>query len=215
MPVQSLQKITGLYRGLLLFNLIMLVVIVYLYPEPFSLAWDPISWLGKIGPGNGQAHYNSFWLFSSALVFNIIIWIQIIIIISKHPAWKNQYVRFSFWFVSVGFLLMLFPCDRFDAVHSSGGALVGIGLWILSTMMLIRLGFMFNKFHKIGLHLFLHFSALFCIANFALNTALKGFSQRPAILAIIVVTNICLHLQLKALLKPNTSNNIPGDNLLS
>lgn len=198
----QLQRIASLYRGLLLFNLIMLIVIILVYPEQFSLLRDPVSWLGKIGPGGGLGYYSSFWLFSAALLFNIFRWNQIISVLSQNPFWEKPLLRIASWMVLAGFILMLFPCDRFDPIHSTGGALIGLGLWVISTMMLVNLKDIFGLHIYSGLHIILHSSALFCIINFVLNTALKGFSQRPAILAIVIVTNICLHLQLRAIRNP-------------
>ena len=194
MKAELMQRIAGLYRGLLLVNLIMLVVIIALFPEPFSLSGDPISWLGKVGPGAGLSFYHSFWLFSGTLLFNIIRWSQILSLLSQHPFWRNPLVRAAGWAVLAGFVLMLFPCDRFDAIHSTGGTLVGLGMWVLSTMMLIHSSSFIYKNVIVILHILLHASALFCIFNFAFDTALKGFSQRPAILVIVAVTCLCLKI---------------------
>ncbi|MBW6463435.1 MAG: hypothetical protein SCJ94_08100 [Bacillota bacterium] len=213
--MNDLQRIAILYRGLLLFNLFMLIVIFIIFPEPFSILGDPLSWLGKVGPGEGLAFYYSFWLFSAALLYNIFRWSQILLLLSKYPVWRRLLVRIAGWAVSAGFILMLFPCDRFDPIHSTGGTLVGLGMWMLSTMILIRSDSLFERRIKVWLHLILHASALFCIANFALDTSLKGFSQRPAILTIVVITNICLILQLQVQQKSGNCDNLPVSGLLA
>ncbi len=213
--MNNLQKIASLYRGLLLFILAMLVIVLAVFPEPFSLLRDPFSWLGKAGPGSGLAVYRSLWLFSAALIFSAYRWYQIIVAVAQNPVWQKISVRIAFWAVFAGFILMLFPCDRFDPIHSSGGALVGIGMWLISAMMLFRLDRLFNLLTKTSLHLVLHSSALYCIIHFTLDTPLKGFSQRPAILAIVLVTMICLHLQLKALQSGNNPDDKAVFNLLS
>jgi len=212
--MNNLQKIANLYRGLLLFILAMIVIVLAVFPEPFSLLRDPFSWLGKAGPGSGLAVYRSLWLFSAALIYSAYRWYQIIAVVAQNPVWQKISVRIAFWAVLAGFILMLFPCDRFDPIHSSGGALVGIGMWMISAMMLFRLGRLFNLLTKISLHLVLHSSALYCIIHFTLDTPLKGFSQRPAILAIVLATMICLHLQLKALQSGNNPDNKAVFNLL-
>ena len=189
--MNHLQKIANLYRGQLLFNLFMLVVIIAVFPERFSLLEDPISWLGKTGSNAGLPFYNSFWLFSGALLFNIFRWSQILLLLNKLHLRGIFLVLVAGWAVLAGFILMLFPCDRFDAIHSTGGTLVNLGMWLLSTLMLISLGSSIKPPLKAGLHIFLHASALYCIINFAYDTPLKGFSQRPAILAIVAVTYIC------------------------
>ncbi len=197
--MNDLQKIAGLYRGFLLFNLGMLVIIFVVFPEPFSLLRDPLSWLGKTGSGNGLAFYKSFWLFSAALIFNIARWSHILYQLARQPAWRKPLVRIAGWSVLVGFILLLLPYDISDAIHSAGGSLVGLGMWVFSTLLLLRSAGMLKPVINVGLHLILHASALYCIYSFALNTPLKGLSQRPAILAIVVVTNICLYLQLREL----------------
>lgn len=201
--MNDLQRVATLYRELLLVSLFMLLVLIIIFPEPFSLLSDPISWLGKIGPGEGLAFYYSFWVSSAALIYNVFRWSQIVLLLSQYPVWRRPLLCIFGWAIPAGFMLMLFPCDRFDAIHSTGGALVGLGMWMLSTVMLLRTSSLFERRIKVGLHLFLHTSALFCIVNFLLDTALKGFSQRPAILAIVVVTNLCLILQLRFLQKPD------------
>jgi hypothetical protein len=197
--MKDLQKIAGFYRGILLFNLVMLLLIILLYPGQFSLLRDPVSWLGKAGPGEGLNFYSSFWLFSATLLFNIFRWNQIFSLLAQQPVWQNPQLRVASWAILAGFVLMLFPCDRFDPIHSTGGTLLGLGIWVISAMMLMRLKDSFASRLYYGLHIILHSAALFCIVNFALNTPLKGFSQRPVILAVVVVTNICLHLQFRVL----------------
>lgn len=201
--MKDLQRIAGLYRSILLFNLVVLVVLILLYPEQFSMLRDPISWLGKTGPGKGFDFYNSFWLFSAALLFNIFRWCQIFSLLAKQPVWQNLQLRSACWAVLAGYILMLFPCDRFDPIHSTGGTLLGLGMWVISGMMLVRLKDSFESHLYYGLQTILHSAAIYCIVNFALNTPLKGFSQRPVILVILVVTNICLNLQLQVLRNVN------------
>ncbi|MBM4236558.1 MAG: hypothetical protein FJ152_08845 [Firmicutes bacterium] len=213
--MNNLQRIANLYRDLLILIGAMILMVIAIFPEPFSLLRDPVSWLGKTGPGSGFAVYRSFWLFSAALIFITFKWYQIIAVVAQSPIWQKLYVRLAFLAVLAGFLLMLFPCDRFDPIHSTGGALVGIGMWIISSMMLFRLGRMFNRFVETSLHVMLHSSALYCIIHFSLDTPLKGFSQRPAILAIVLVTTICLHWHSKALQKGNSSDDEAVTDLLN
>ncbi len=212
--MNDLQKIAGLYRGILLFNLLMLIVIALLYPGQFSLLRDPVSWLGSTGPGDGFDFYITFWLFSIALLFNIFSWYRVFSLVAGHPVWQKFSLRAACAAVLAGYVLMLFPCDRFDPVHSTGGALLGLGLWVISAMMLVRLKRLFKPGIYRWLHLLLHGAALFCIVNFALDTPLKGFSQRPAILAIVIVTNTCLHLQLRAMRNAGREGESPAADLL-
>ena len=193
----NLLKLAKLYNGILFLNLIMIALIIVLYPVSFSLLMDPVSWLGKIGDGFTSAYSKTFFLFAVSMLINVLLWQKIVIWLTKTAAWEKLLLRMTSYLVCVGFILMIFPCDQFDAVHSSGGGLVAVGLWVLSTILLCRSQKTINPYLYICLQLFLQSSALFCGYHFAINSALKGFGQRPLILAFILIPNICFFANLR------------------
>ncbi len=93
----------------------------------------------------------------------------------------------------MNFILTAFPCDRFDAIHSTGAALVVGGLWAFTTGTLYLMRDRLGAAVHIGLQLVLHGAALFGAVTFVLDSALKGFSQRPLLAAIVAEMGICLN----------------------
>jgi hypothetical protein len=205
--MQNLQKLARLYAGAMVVNLAMLVIIIRVYSEPFSLMMDPFSWLGRTAALDGSPNTGSFLLFNATLLFNVFIWKQILVLISESSVWSYPPVRILGYLILAGFLLMFFPCDRFDAIHSTGGGLVKGGLWAFSTLMLYRFKDEFNPWVFMILQLVLLSSVLFCGVSFLRDSFLKGFSQRPLLLAIIAITSICLN----AGLKNRTVSAVPGE----
>ncbi len=209
----KLLKLAKLYNMMLFSNLIMITLIIILYPVSFSLLMDPASWLGKIGAGITSAYGKTFFLFATTMLINVLLWQLIIILLAKTTAWKKPLIQIASRLVFAGFILMIFPCDRFDAVHSTGGGLVAVGLWLLSTILLIRSKQALAPYLYLGLHFFLQSSVLFCGYHFTINSTLKGFGQRPLILAFIIIPNICFYASLlsqnKCKVKPE-ENKLPG-----
>ncbi len=205
----TLQKLSRLYNGMLLVNLIMAILIILLYPASFSLLMDPVSWLGKIGTGITSRYGLTFFLFSATMLFNAFRWNQIISLLATTPIWKKPVVQITGRLILIGFILMLFPCDRFDAVHSSGGGLAAGGLWVLSTMLLYRSRNILNPYLYSALQLLLQAAALYCSYNFAINSALKGFGQRPVILVLMIIPNLCLAAHLRNQRNQGNDNDIP------
>lgn len=205
----TLQKLCRLYNGMLFVNLIMAVLIILLYPASFSLLMDPVSWLGKIGPGITSRYGSTFFLFSATMFFNAFCWKKIISLLATTPIWKKPIVHITGHLILIGFILMLFPCDRFDAIHSSGGGLAAGGLWVLSTMLLYRSRNILNPYLYGALLFLLQTAALYCIFNFAINSALKGFGQRPVILALMIIPNVCLAAHIRNQKNQRNGNDIP------
>jgi len=187
-----LSKLYRWYVGTLVFNFTMMAVIIRTYAESFSLAMDPFSWLGKITTSDGAANTGASLLFSVALFFNLFRWRKALALLSETRLWRLKLVPILGHLVLFGFLLMAFPCDRFKNIHSIGSGFVIGGLWAFITLTLLSLKNEFTPRVFISLQLFLHSAALFCGISFMLDAALKGFSQRPLLLAIIAISAICL-----------------------
>lgn len=196
--MQKLQKLARLYAGSMVVNLAMFAIIIRVYTEPFSLVMDPFSWLGRMAALDGSPNTASFLLFTATILFNIFIWKQILNLISESSLWSYQAVHILGYLVLAGLLLMLFPCDRFDAIHSTGGGFVKGGLWAFSALMLYRFRDEFNPRVYIIMQLVLFGSVLFCGVSFLHDSYLKGFSQRPLLLAIVTINSICLNAGLKS-----------------
>jgi len=194
--MQNFHKLTSWYVGTMIVNFSVLVILIALYAEPFSLLMDPFSWLGKTITDNGSANTGAFLLFTATIFFNAFRWRKLLELLTQTGTWRFALIRFLGHLVLAGFFLMSFPCDRFDAIHSTGAGSVVGGIWALSTIMLFRFSNELEPRNYILLQLFLHSAALFCGINFILDSVLKGFSQRPLLLAIVAVTGLCLRVRI-------------------
>lgn len=175
-------------------NLVMLALIIRAYAEPFSLLMDPFSWLGKLETSSGFSNTGALILFTATLLFNSYIWSKTLSILFSYQIGRHPLVQILGRAVLAGFILMAFPCDQFGFIHDLGAGLVVGGLWACSTGLLYRVGEKIEPVKYFGLQLVLHISALFCGINFLIDSPLKGFSQKPLILAIIVEAGFCLKM---------------------
>lgn len=192
--MNNLHALARLFVGTVAANIVMLAIILRTYPEPFSLVMDPFSWLGKLVTSTGLPNAGGLLLFNFSLLFDICIWKKFLSLLSEYRIGRHPAVRILSRVVLTGFVFMTFPCDRFDNIHSLGAGLVVGGLWALTTSMLYRFRDKFGPGIYIALQLTLHAAAFFCGANFVFDTPLKGFSQRPLVIAILAETGICLNV---------------------
>jgi len=191
--MNNLHTLARLFVRTMAANLVMLVVIISFYAEPFSLVMDPFSWLGKLVTSGGLSNTSAALLFSATLLCDACKWRRVLSLLSEYRFGRLPGVRMLGRMVLIGFLLMAFPCDKFVYTHSVGAGLVVGGFWALTTGMLYYLRNKLGLLTHIGLQLILHISAIFCGANFVADTSLKGFSQRPLIISIVAETGICLN----------------------
>ena len=205
--MRNLHKLANLYTFSVAVNVISLYIAARVYAESFSLLMDPISWLGKVFTDDGSANTGAFLILTVTMFLNALIWKEILSLLSRSNVWKIPVVRFLGRAVLVGFILLAFPCDKFVGIHSIGGAFVVGGLWGLCTIVLYRVKVLLNSRSYMIMWYLLHISAIFCGINFVLDSALKGFSQRPLLMAIIMITGICLHIQLRSRFEPDFAYN--------
>jgi len=188
-----MHALAKLYVGSVAANLVMLALTIRAYAEPFSLVMDPFSWLGKIETAGGHSNTIAFLLFSGTMLVDAYIWHRALTML---PGTGSSGRLTMGWLlgrgVLVGFILMAFPCDRFVLIHNIGAGLVVGGFWALTTGMLYRCREKLGAVVHLGLQLILHCTALYCGANFVWDTPLKGFSQRPLLLAMMADTGLCL-----------------------
>ncbi|HHY09495.1 MAG TPA: hypothetical protein GX528_02895 [Firmicutes bacterium] len=181
----------GSFFKMVVFNLIMLLVISFFYAEPFSFAMDPLSWLGRLETDNGP-NTTAFLLFAATLLFDAFSWYNTLPLIEGFPKPKQPIFQLLAWAVLIGFILMAFPCDKFSKIHCLGAGLLVGGFWALTGALLFLARERLKKAVYIALHFILHAAALFCAICFVCDNLLKGFSQRPLLLAIIAELGLCL-----------------------
>lgn len=196
--MNNLETMTKLYIRMLAANLIMLAMIIRFYAGPFSLAMDPLSWLGKLVTDEGLPNTLAFILFSATLLYDAFVWRRFLAVLPESRCGRRPAPRLLGRAVLAGFILMAFPCDRFEIIHSIGGGLVVGGFWALTTGLLFSLRDRLGVITHASLQLFLQLAAIYCGYHFAFDTPLKGLSQRPLLLAITGETGLCLNVLLKS-----------------
>lgn len=197
--MNSLSAVARLYVVTVTANLILLAVVVRAYASCFALLMDPFSWLGKLFTSDGSANVIAMFIFSGTLLLNALVWRQFVSLMSRGYLFATQAgFRLLGQMVQAGFVLMAFPCDIFVITHSVGGGFVVGGLWAFTTGMLYQMRGRLGPVAYICFQLFLHVSAIFCGVTFVLDSPLKGFSQRPLLIAILAETGICLNILVRA-----------------
>lgn len=193
--MNNLFALTRLFRRTVVANLLILLLAAAAYPEPFSLLMDPLSWLGKWTTAAGHANTGLFLLTAITLVADAAVW-RHAVSLASFPWLQRWEMRVLGEMVSLGFVIMAFPCDVFVFTHSVGAGIMVGGLWAFTAInlyYLYRAGVLDASLH-LWMHLGLHVAALFCGVNFVLDSPLKGFSQRPLVLAILADITICFRL---------------------
>lgn len=181
---------------MVLANAAALAIGIVYYPEPFSPVMDPVSWLGKVETAQGYSNTPVFLLTTVVLLTDAVLWRYAMALLKNCRFGRRLETRILGWMVAAGYAIMAFPCDKFILLHSLGGALLVGGLWAFTTFSLYYqrvLGYMRPAMH-FCLQSFLHIPAVFCGINFVMDSPLKGFSQKPLILAILVNTALGLRV---------------------
>lgn len=186
------QRIASLFQRTLAANGLMLLAAVFCYADSFNWLMTPLSWLGKLIADNGRSNLLACIIFCGAMLFNTVMWRRGSKLMAATSFGRQPSSALFSWMVFCGFPFMALPCDRFVLLHSFGGALVVGGLWAYTTSLLWHCRDLFTDAEHLGLQCALHVSALFCGANFFLDTALKGMSQRPLLLAIAGIMALAL-----------------------
>lgn len=70
----DLNKLSRIYMGTVLINIVMILIGIQIYSDQFSLAMDPFSWLGKMVTASGMTNTAGFLLFTATIFFNIFRW---------------------------------------------------------------------------------------------------------------------------------------------
>ncbi|NLN06080.1 MAG: hypothetical protein GX167_00475 [Firmicutes bacterium] len=196
--MDSLLVISRLYILAVAYNLTMLVLVAWCYAETFSLIMYPLSWLGKVTLDSGAANKMAAVLFSAGTIFNMYFWKKMLDELAKTSMGKKLPVKILGCFVFYGFLLLALPCDVFVLLHSIGGGLLVGGLWALTAWLLYYAKNVLGRFNHLLLQLTLHSTALYCFYHFLLDSELKGFSQKPLLLAITFGSGASLNTLLQA-----------------
>lgn len=196
--MESLLVISRLYLLAVTYNFLMLVFLMWCYPESFSLLLYPLSWLGKIHLDSGLTNTFAAALFGLGNLFNMYLWKKILDELARTVIGQKLLVKILGNFVFLGLPLMALPCDVFVVLHSIGGGLLVGGLWALTTWLLAYARKDLGRRHHWLLQAVLHTTALYCFYHFLLDSELKGFSQRPLLLAIAACSGISLNTLLHA-----------------
>lgn len=194
--IPNLKTLPASFLKMVALNLLLLLIIVFFYPQSFSLALDPLSWLGRLELENGTQNGIAFFLFTATLLFDAFRWQNALSLFKQFAPNQRPWLRILGQSIFLGFLLMAFPCDRFGKLHSIGAGLVVGGFWALTALTLTLARSKLAKGVFLGLHLILHAVAVFCGISFVWDTFLKGFSQRPLLLAIVAELGYALKLVL-------------------
>ncbi|NLM46488.1 MAG: hypothetical protein GX200_06790 [Firmicutes bacterium] len=196
--MESLLVISRLYILAFAYNLTMLVLVARCYAETFSLVMYPLSWLGKVTLDSGAANTPAAVLFAAGIVFNMYLWKKVLDELAKTSMGKKLPAKILGSFVFYGFLLAALPCDVFVLLHSIGGGLLVGGLWAFTAWLLYYARDVLGRLNHLLLQAALHSSALYCFYHFLLDSELKGFSQRPLLLAITFGSGASLNTLLQS-----------------
>lgn len=196
--MNCLLAVSRLYVFAAFYNSVLTLFARWCYAGRFSLLMDPLSWLGKVTTDEGLANTPAALLFGAGLLFNMYVWKKFMAETAKCRAGRIWPARTLQWFVFYGFFFMAFPCDVFVVLHSIGGGLLVGGLWALATMFIYHARDNIGRLRHLLMHGILHLTTLYCFYHFVLDTPLKGFSQKPLILAIVLETGIILNELLQA-----------------
>ncbi len=196
--MNNLYSLTRLFVAAVTTNICMLIIITRFYAGSFSLLLDPFSWLGALVTESGLRNNTAAFMFTATQLCNVVFWRRARTLLLEFRTGRHPLVRFLGGLVQAGFILMAFPCDRFVFIHSLGAGFTVGGLWALTSGLLYNVRERLGRGTHILMQFLLQLSAVYCGVNFVLDSPLKGFSQRPLLIAFIAETGLCLKMLLRA-----------------
>ncbi|MBN2698257.1 MAG: hypothetical protein JXR52_05475 [Bacteroidales bacterium] len=154
------------------------------YGEDFSFYKHAYSHLAMVRTKNGSPNHISMVIVSFSLMLSSIICFRI----ERHLNGKHNHWLFSL--CSIGYLLMLAPCDILNSVHVIGSALVIGSLWFFTVIRLIQLITFTGIFRFIVLQMLLQGTVLPYAYMYVSGFPARHAMQKLALFGLIVVLKI-------------------------
>ena len=135
--VIGLNKIHTLFKKLLWTDLTTLVLCMFLYAGRFNFWNDAFSSLGASATPDGRSNALSMLLFMAGLVMSsCFVWRIGVVFRTLRFVPNARLKSYLLRMTGMGFILMMFPCNIYNGIHSAGSALVFGMLWLLSVLLL-------------------------------------------------------------------------------
>lgn len=166
-----------------LFILILLIFIlgIITYSEEFDFWTDPLSSLGDIYPDKSNSNLLAFGIFLTGMMICSLLSFNI------SYGLKKSYGHYLFKITGTGFILLAFPSNQLNFLHSLGGALVVGSLWWFSIVILNNLLKKTNRIKILTYHILLQITVLPYVILYFAGVPERQVAQKFAVLGLILV----------------------------
>ncbi len=177
-------ELNRLFNYLAGIAIIILILGILTYGEPFYFSDEPYSALGRFWSPTGNLNIKSMIIFAAGLILSALTCFRI------ERTLNGRYNHWLFTICGTGYLLMLAPCDILNPIHSLGVLMVIGSLWFFSVFSL------FTLLHSIGIlrfllyQLLLHGTLLPYAFNYTFDLPALQAVQKFAIIGLIVAMKL-------------------------
>ncbi|MCD6202578.1 MAG: hypothetical protein J7K46_12295 [Bacteroidales bacterium] len=202
--VIGLNKIQTLFRKLLWTDLTTLVLCMLLYAGQFHFWHDAFSFLGTSVTPDHRPNTLSMLLFMAGLVMSSgFVW-QMSAVFRTLPCVPNARLKSRLLqMTGIGFILMMFPCNINNGIHSTGSALVFGTLWLMTVLMLQEMKKSLRNRYLL-FQFFLQGTVLPYAITYITGAASKQIFQKIAVAGLTMVMSKALRLS-RMLFMPSDS----------
>lgn len=195
-------KITMYFDYLLACIILVFIAGFITYGERFRFWEYTYSYIGMLRTPGGNPNTVSFLIFLAGSLFNSYVCFKI------SSFYILKFYRLLFRICSVGFILLVLPCDVINNVHSFGGAMVFGTLWLFSLARINEIYHSGRKNIALIYFLILNSTILPYAYLYFINSPYQQIAQKPAIIGLILTVKFVISEHLNEPIKEDYDRKI-------
>ncbi len=173
-------KLNRFSSYLIYVTLVVFILGVLTYGQPFSFKEHAISHFGRIRTQDGSPNTLSLLIYGTGMLISTLICFKLSRLTEHNTS--NILLRIA----ATGYILLIVPCDILNIIHSVGGAMVIGSLWLLIVIQIHELIKQSNKIKAYLYHLLLQGTVLPYAFLYAIGSPLCPLVQKFAILGLMI-----------------------------
>ena len=157
---------------------------VLTFGQPFSFTNHAFSYLGMTTTPDGSSNYLCMLVNAMGMLMSAFICFRISQILQESRS------HWFFWLAGAGYIIMLIPCNLYNAGHMIGAALLVFGLWAFTSLHLFRLRSFTGWFKFLLYQLILQGTVLPYAVLYFLGSPDKQFMQKLAVAGLVMALKL-------------------------
>ncbi|MFO7852380.1 MAG: hypothetical protein ACQERS_13630 [Bacteroidota bacterium] len=173
-------KLTRYSNYLIYVTIVVFILGMLTYGQPFSFKEHAISHFGRIRTQDGSPNTLSLFIYGIGMIMSSLICFRLSNLSEDNTSHN------LFRLAAIGYILLIVPCDILHKIHSIGGALVIGSLWLLTVILLHDLFRYSNRVRIYLFHLILQGTVLPYAFLYAFGSPLCPLVQKFAVAGLII-----------------------------